>query len=169
MTTDTREMLAELNRLREEGGKSPIKRWGKSHNELEAALCAARDAAEFRQPVDEPALPPAEDPEPPYVAEDPEVIDDPESESAVPSAKPVRGAIMSMSIDLLTTTDEPYGECVRRIKEALPGARTTARSLASVAMDLRREGIPVPDRRRPVGAVKVLANRLACTDAGFYI
>lgn len=40
-----------------------------------------------------------------------------------------------------------YGEIAKRVRQALPGARTSNRSVASVASQLRRDGYRVPDRR----------------------
>lgn len=63
-----------------------------------------------------------------------------------------RGAIGAMSIELLIASDEPYADIVAKIKAVYPAAMTTARSLASVAMDLRRDGVEVPSRRKPAKA-----------------
>ncbi len=63
-----------------------------------------------------------------------------------------RGAIGAMSIELLTASDEPYESIVAKIVAKYPTAKTTARSLASIAMDLRRDGVEVPSRRKPAKA-----------------
>lgn len=49
---------------------------------------------------------------------------------------------------LLIETDLEYAEIVRRTIEAHPEARTTTRSVASVAAVLRKGGADVPQRRR---------------------
>ena len=101
----------------------------------------------------------------PYL--DPQTGDDVQTQEAAPSdlsdvggrteASPEapaipRGAIGAMSIELLSGTDLPYDEIVARIKAVYPAAKTTARSLASVAMDLRNDGVDVPSRRKPAKA-----------------
>lgn len=62
-----------------------------------------------------------------------------------------RGAINAMCVELLQT-DMPYEDIVAAIKERYPTAKTTARSLASVAMDLRADGLVIPTRRKPAAA-----------------
>lgn len=62
--------------------------------------------------------------------------------------KSPRGAIGALVIELLVT-DMPYEDIVERVRSTYPDARTTARSIASVAMDLRRDGVDVPSRRKP--------------------
>ena len=49
--------------------------------------------------------------------------------------------------NLLTDQSLSYGEIAKRVKETLPGARTSSRSVASVASRLRKDGFKVPDRR----------------------
>lgn len=91
------------------------------------------------QPVSKPAQQPA--------ASD---LTDAEGRTEAPAEPAIpRGAIGAMSIELLSTTDLPYDEVVARIKAVYPTAKTTARSLASVAMGLRRDGVDVPSRRKP--------------------
>jgi hypothetical protein len=60
-----------------------------------------------------------------------------------------RGGIGRLVNLLLTTTDLDYASIVARVKERYPDAKTTARSVASVAADLRRDGVEVKTRRRP--------------------
>lgn len=48
---------------------------------------------------------------------------------------------------LLVDQSLNYGEIAKRVQNALPGARTSSRSVASVASRLRKEGYKVPDRR----------------------
>lgn len=48
---------------------------------------------------------------------------------------------------MLTDQSLSYGEIAKRVKDELPGARTSSRSVASVASRLRRDGYKVPDRR----------------------
>ena len=49
---------------------------------------------------------------------------------------------------LLTETDLGYAEIVDKVLEEHPDARTTARSVASVASILRKKGVDVPMRRK---------------------
>jgi hypothetical protein len=66
-----------------------------------------------------------------------------------PSAeKKDRGGIGRMVNVLLTETADDYASIVAKVKEAFPEAKTTARSVASVAADLRRSGVDVPTRRK---------------------
>lgn len=58
-----------------------------------------------------------------------------------------RGAIGIMARDLLQTSAS-YEEIALAIRAKYPAAKTTARSLASVAADMRRDGIPCPSRRK---------------------
>lgn len=69
------------------------------------------------------------------------------SEAPVPLTTAERGAIGVMSRDLLQT-NAPYEEIALAIRARYPHAKTTARSLASVAADMRRDGIPCPPRRK---------------------
>lgn len=69
----------------------------------------------------------------------------PETEARVKSP---RGAIGIMVMDLLQT-DMPYKDIVTKVRETYWDAKTTERSIASVAMDLRRDGVNVPPRRKP--------------------
>lgn len=48
---------------------------------------------------------------------------------------------------LLVDQSLNYGEITRRVRGSLPGARTSSRSVASVASRLRKDGYKVPDRR----------------------
>jgi hypothetical protein len=59
-----------------------------------------------------------------------------------------RGGIGRLVNLLLTTTDADYASIVASVKEKFPEAKTTARSVASVAADLRRDGVDVKTRRK---------------------
>ena len=84
----------------------------------------------------------------------PENDHEPEVPAETPAApeKSPRGAIGIMVMDLLQT-DMPYKDIVTKVRETYWDAKTTERSIASVAMDLRRDGVNVPPRRKPA-AVK---------------
>lgn len=58
-----------------------------------------------------------------------------------------RGKISALVRKVLLETDLPYDKIVERVLKAHPNARTTARSVASVASDLRRSGQSVAMRR----------------------
>lgn len=100
-----------------------------------------------------PGMTPQEEHQQDYVP--PTVISDAPADEPKPEAAEVpqpltaaeRGAIGVMSRDLLQT-DAPYEEIALAVRAAYPHARTTARSLASVAADMRRDGIPCPPRRK---------------------
>ena len=74
----------------------------------------------------------------------------------VPRAKSPRGAIGVMVMDLLQT-DMPYKDIVKQVRETYWDAKTTERSVASIAMDLRRDGVNVPARRKPAAIKQVVA------------
>lgn len=85
---------------------------------------------------------------PTVVSEPPADNPKPEPTEAPPALTAAeRGAIGVMSRDLLQT-DAPYEEIALAVRARYPHARTTARSLASVAADMRRDGIPCPPRRK---------------------
>lgn len=63
-------------------------------------------------------------------------------------ADPNRGAIGRLVNELLVDTELGYDEIEARVKEAHPDAKTTRRSIASVAADLRRDGVDVKSRRK---------------------
>ncbi|AUJ64201.1 hypothetical protein B9057_07745 [Aestuarium zhoushanense] len=82
-----------------------------------------------------------------------EVLGADAAETAAPEAtektedqlRPTVGATVRR---LLTETDLGYPEIVDKVLEEHPDARTTARSVASVASTLRKKGVDVPMRRR---------------------
>ena len=82
-----------------------------------------------------------------------------ETDKPVVEEKAPRGAIGNLVIRLLVT-DMPYECIVRQVRETYPTAKTTARSIASVAMTLRREGIEVPSRRKPAAPKPAKAPKL---------
>lgn len=152
--TTIKELLVTLNELRASNGKEPLAQWKASRAKLEQAIAdeqvkAPTDEqteAEQDEPTDEMDLIRMDSEGPVSVTSDdvPTAPIDPK----VDAPKPARGGIMAMSIQLLTETDLPYDKIVEKIKEAFPQARTTPRSLASVAMDLRKDNIEVPSRRK---------------------
>lgn len=165
--TTTKELLAQLNSLRAENGKTELASWKAGMPKLEAAIDAEHHAlanrlADEGEGLNEEDKPTAKQPSD---LSDVEVGQSDEAEERVEGdgvlsveeatklLTPIpRGAIGAMSIELLSGTDLPYDEIVARIKAEYPAAKTTARSLASVAMDLRRDGVDVPSRRKPAKA-----------------
>lgn len=149
--------LADLNALRVANGKSELKAWKQSKDKLEAAIVAEQEAqakrlADEGEGQHEEDLPQTDENQ---STEQPSDLSDVEGQTEPTVEVPLipRGAIGAMSIELLTGSDEPYADIVAKIVAKYPTAKTTARSLASVAMDLRRDGIEVPSRRKPA-AVK---------------
>ena len=153
--TTTKELLQTLNALRTANGKTELASWKSSREKLEAAIADL-------QPVDQtdPTMPMGENGN---TLVDP--LDEPSdllrrsgrteptdltSDEPVPAAvqKSPRGAIGALVIELLVT-EMPYEDIVKQVRETYQDARTTARSIASVAMDLRRDGVNVPSRRKP--------------------
>lgn len=159
----TKELLANLNALRVANGKTELAAWKSSREKLEAAIAAEQpqstdevEQPETQEPPVEQPVAPETTPEEPQTdqTEQPSDLSDVEGQTDETPAEPLipRGAIGAMSIELLTGSDEPYADIVAKIVAKYPTAKTTARSLASVAMDLRRDGVEVPSRRKPAKA-----------------
>lgn len=60
-----------------------------------------------------------------------------------------RGLISAMVREMLLKTDEPYGEIEKAVRAKFPHAKTTTRSIASVASDMRKAKQAVAQRRVP--------------------
>ncbi len=58
------------------------------------------------------------------------------------------GAIMRMCEALVCEPNLSYTDIVAQVRKAHPEARTSTKSLASVAKNLRKRGVPVPMRQR---------------------
>jgi hypothetical protein len=159
MTKTTSELLADLNTIRTFEGKEPLAAWKKSRSDLEALLKTYENEPEteaeqekrlmealghVEAPATEQMLREEYGVETPITTEA-ETPATPETEAR---AKSPRGAIGVMVMDLLQT-DMPYKDIVTKVRETYWDAKTTERSVASVAMDLRRDGIHVPPRRKP--------------------
>lgn len=78
------------------------------------------------------------------------------SEPAAPKTQPAaqkapkdetRGLISRMVRNLLLNTSKPYSEIVEQVRKHYPDAKTSARSVASVAADMRKAGQAVAHRR----------------------
>jgi hypothetical protein len=68
---------------------------------------------------------------------------EPEPKQSEPGS---RGSIGRM-VEHLLTSGASYAGIVRLVREQFPEARTTAKSVASVACALRKKGVPVATRR----------------------
>lgn len=158
----TKELLAKLNVLRVRAGKTELANWKSSREKLESTIA---DLVEELGDVDEGETVDQTDPTMPMGENGNELVDPIDESSDLSDVEgrtdeteekeaPLipRGAIGAMSIELLTGSDEPYADIVAKIVAKYPTAKTTARSLASVAMDLRRDGVEVPSRRKPAKA-----------------
>lgn len=67
-------------------------------------------------------------------------------EVVVTVPKPAIGAIGKMVEELLADASYNYLQILERVVAAFPTAKTTQRSIASVAADMRRRGLEVPKR-----------------------
>ena len=74
-------------------------------------------------------------------ADAPETVTDKDEPRSVATI----GALVA---ELLRDPDLSYAEIVDRVKAQFPDARTTARSVASVAVGLRKKGVEIPKRGR---------------------
>ena len=92
-------------------------------------------------------------------AQEPQAEGDKETplESEPTPPKKDRGGIGRLVNELLVDTDLDYKAIVEKVKENFPDAKTTARSVASVAADLRRDGVDVKARRKPAAPKAVKA------------
>lgn len=166
----TKELLQTLNVLRLRAGKTELSAWKQSREKLESAIADLTDElgdVEADEVVDrsepETAQTEVQTVETEAVEQEPAASDltdvegqtettDLTSDGTAPQVeKSPRGAIGALVIELLVT-DMPYEDIVARVRSTYPDARTTARSIASVAMDLRRDGVDVPSRRKPAKA-----------------
>jgi hypothetical protein len=67
--------------------------------------------------------------------------------NSTPRRTPVHGGpIGSLVADLLAKPELGYEQIVWRVKQSFPDAKTTTKSVATVARDLRRNGIAIPRR-----------------------
>lgn len=140
----TKEMLITLNALRVKNGKTELAGWKAGRDKLNAAIDAEQATQVNKWYAEGEELTPEEQ------AEIGSELTDLTSDAEKPATeeKAPRGAIGALVIELLVT-EMPYADIVAQVKETYPSAKTTARSIASVAMDLRRAGIEVPSRRKP--------------------
>lgn len=62
--------------------------------------------------------------------------------------KPRKGAVCELIASKVVYTDLPYAEIVKEVRRTYPNARTTTRSVASIAHDLKAFGFELPARSR---------------------
>jgi hypothetical protein len=139
--------LAELNALRVANGMTELKSWKNGQAKLLEAIAKLTPA---EAPVEEIVETPAETVEQAVENETP-------AETAVTVEKAPRGAIGNLVMELLQT-EMPYEDIVKQVRETYPSAKTTARSIASVAMDLRAAGLTIPSRRKVAKAKTEVAS-----------
>ena len=138
--------LAELNALRVANGMTELKSWKNGQAKLLEAIAKLTPAEETKNWVtDETEVQQTEVPQV-------EQTEEPVSNEVAPVTaetveKAPRGAIGNLVMELLQT-EMPYEDIVKQVRETYPSAKTTARSLASVAMDLRAAGLTIPSRRK---------------------
>jgi hypothetical protein len=149
MTATAEELLARLNALRRGSGRPQLKGWRHGRKKLEEAVAAEERAraevggsARRRRVVEALRAKTVENGCTPGEAEAARA----KAKELAAAGRPARGAIGAMCAALLRT-GLPYGEIAARVRARYPDARTTARSLASVASDLRAAGVPVAARR----------------------
>lgn len=166
--SSTKELLMTLNALRVKNGKTELSAWKSGREKLEKAIAELQPSEETKnwitddEPVDvtDPSMPMGEDGntlvDPAEETSEEPSLEETSDEQVEPVVveKAPRGAIGALVMELLVT-DMPYVDIVAQVKSTYPSAKTTARSIASVAMDLREAGIAVPSRRKPA-AIKAL-------------
>lgn len=130
--------LAQLNALRVANDMPELKSWKNGQAKLLDAI------AKLTPPAEEVQQEEVEQTEAPAETAVTETAD---NEVASTVEKAPRGAIGNLVMELLQT-ETPYEDIVSRVRGAYPSARTTARSIASVAMDLRASGLTIPSRRK---------------------
>ena len=133
--TTTAELLEHHNKLAELLGEKPLKSWKQSKDALQVRIDALDEKAKQTEEV---------------IAD---VLADDEPEA--PKPVKLKGAMMpSVTIgalvkELLLHEDGlSYDLIEEAVKREFPEAKTTRRSIASVAADLRRKGVEVPMRKK---------------------
>ena len=130
--------LAELNALRVAKGMTELKSWKNGQAKLLEAIAKLT-------PVDNEVT---HETEVPQVEQTEETVSNEVAHVTTETVeKAPRGAIGNLVMDLLQT-EMPYEDIVKQVRETYPSAKTTARSIASVAMDLRAAGLTIPSRRK---------------------
>lgn len=133
--------FANLNALRVANGMTELKSWKNGQAKLLEAI-AKLTPVDNEVAHEEVAETPAETVEQVKQTETP-VAD--EITNVIEKAP--RGAIGNLVMELLQT-EMPYEDIVKQVRETYSSAKTTARSIASVAMDLRAAGLTIPSRRK---------------------
>lgn len=138
--------LAQLNALRVANGMTELKSWKNGQAKLLEAIAKLTPAdSEVAPKTVETEV---QQTEVPQVEQTEETVGDKSAHVTAETAERApRGAIGNLVMELLQT-EMPYEDIVRQVRGAYPSARTTARSIASVAMDLRAAGLTIPSRRK---------------------
>jgi hypothetical protein len=160
----TKDLIAEHNALAERLGLPALTGWKSGKEKLQERIDGLTTAVSDRteaialadldaqvDPLDlgapEALGEPEPDQVPPGAAE--ETTDEHDEPAEAPDAEP-RGSIGQMVADLLVDAEGyDYQEIVDIVRGQFPSAKTSKRSIASVAAGLRRKGIEVPMRRKP--------------------
>lgn len=116
----TNELIEKHNELARQAGMSELTEWKRSKHELEARIASI--------PMDPLAM-------------------TAEPEASAPEPKQSVGAIVA---ELVMDGTLSYAEVAERVRELIPGAATSAKSVASIALRLRKDGVAIPARQRPV-------------------
>lgn len=120
----TNELIAKHNELPRKAGMPELTEWKRSKHELEARIASIP-----ADPLDMTT----------------------EAEPSAPEPKQSVGATVA---ELVMDAALSYAEVAERVRELVPGAATSAKSVASIALRLRKEGVVIPARMRAAAAGK---------------
>lgn len=122
----TNELIARHNELAREAGAAELTEWKRSKAELEERIATMEDPLDMTEPVSATE----EAPEP----------------ASAPEGKP---SVASIVAEVLADASLNYEQVAAIVRERVPGAATSARSVASMALRLRKGGAVIPARSRP--------------------
>lgn len=114
----TQNLIAKHNEVARAAGLPELTEWKRSKHELEARIASIPS-----DPLDIEAAP----------------------EPSAPERKPSVAAIVA---EVVMDAALSYAEVAEEARRRVPGASTTARSVASIAMRLRKDGLVIPGRTR---------------------
>lgn len=132
----TKDLLAAHNELAREAGRPELADWRRSKAELETRIEAMRP-----DPLDmgeEPEPTSGDTTEPAVTEEAPEPV----------SARKAKPSISKIIAELLADASLSYDRVAALVRERVPGSATSARSVASIALRLRKGGAVIPARVR---------------------
>jgi len=127
------ELLEVHNGLAEQSGADALQSWKRAKPELIGRIAALGAVL-------------ADETEP-EVTEEAENLDH-EADGATEQPPEPKITIRAVVHELLLDVDHTYVEIVAEVKRRFPDAKTTVRSVASVAATLRKKGVDVPTRRK---------------------